>query len=247
VETYKGKVGMVPQNYWMPEYLNVQQHLALAGKQGGLTQGAVQREVRPLRQLFGLGDHLKMYPNELSGGTRQRVAIARQMMCVGHYLVHGRAVQRSRPDHESQGEEAITTLASLDELNTIIIVTHDISEGMSVADTVWLMGYDNRAATGEFPGRPDCGAYDLAAEDLCWRPDIQSEPRFLEFVGEVKARFQDTEVNMLRFTVEIDDDGMYAENGGNEVTAPDVKTCIEEALDNYGFETYAKVIIQEDK
>jgi ABC-type nitrate/sulfonate/bicarbonate transport system ATPase subunit len=189
IETYKGKVGMVPQNYWMPEYLNVQQHLALAGKQGGLNKEQFNEKFERFVTLFGLGDHLQFYPNELSGGTRQRVAIARQMMCVGHYLVMDEPFSGLDPIMKAKASEAITTLASLDELNTIIIVTHDISEGMSVADTVWLMGYEFE---GDFfkPGARIVEQYDLAAAGLCWRADIQSDARFLELVGEVKARFQ---------------------------------------------------------
>jgi ABC-type nitrate/sulfonate/bicarbonate transport system ATPase subunit len=190
VETYKGKVGMVPQNYWMPEYLTVAAHLALAGGQGGLTPPQIKEKAEMFTALFGLGDYLKSFPKELSGGTRQRVAIARQMMCAGHYLVMDEPFSGLDPIMKAKASEAITTLASLDELNTVIIVTHDISEGMAIADTVWLMGYEPNDRGGFLPGARIVEQYDLAAKGLCWRADIQSDPDFLELVGAVKARFQ---------------------------------------------------------
>lgn len=190
VETFAGKVGMVAQNYWLPEYLTVDAHLWLAGKQGGLTAAQCQEKHNTFVELFGLGDYLKMYPKDLSGGTRQRVAIARQMMCVGHYLVMDEPFSGLDPIMKAKASEAITTLASLDTLNTIIVVTHDISEGMSVADTVWMMGYESAPSGGFLPGARLLEQIDLAAEGLCWRPDIQSDPRFLELVGTVKARFK---------------------------------------------------------
>lgn len=189
VPTRAGKVGMVPQNYWMPEYLTVRDQLSLAGRQGQLTPPQLHEKGNRFIELFGLQPYLTLYPAELSGGTRQRVAIARQMMCVGHYLVMDEPFSGLDPIMKAKASEAITTLASLDSLNTIIIVTHDISEGLSVADTVWLMGYERDELGQLLAGARIVERHDLAAEDLCWRPDIQSDPRFLEFVSHVKARF----------------------------------------------------------
>ena len=67
----------------------------------------------------------------------------------------------------------ITQAANLNELNTIIVVTHDVTEGMSIADTVWLMGREKG-----IEGARILEEIDLAAKGLCWRPDIQQEEGF---------------------------------------------------------------------
>ncbi len=40
------------------------------------------------------------------------------------------------------------------------------------------------------PGATLVKQYDLAEMDLCWREGIVTEPKFLDFVGHVKAEFK---------------------------------------------------------
>lgn len=198
-ETRPGKVGMVPQNYPLFDFTTVLGNLRIAGAQSNLPAAQVQERMDNFIRVFGLADYLKMYPDELSGGTKQRVAIARQMMCAGHYLLMDEPFSGLDPIMKAATSEAITAMASLDPLNTIIIVTHDISEGLSVADTVWLMGYDpapngvnpvTGASARFLPGARLVEQHDLAAMGLCWQPDIQSDPTFQAFVAQIKARFK---------------------------------------------------------
>lgn len=85
--------------------------------------------------------------------------------------------------------EVITKVANLDELNTIIVVTHDVTEAASISDTLWLMGRELDAQGNPLPGARMVECYDLAERDLCWHPDITRRPEFLSFVSEVKDRF----------------------------------------------------------
>lgn len=174
----RGQVGMVPQNYVLFEYLTVRDNLAVAARQG-------QRPVDGhLLADLGLTEHLDKYPAQLSGGTRQRVAIVRQILCSNHYLVMDEPFSGLDPLMKAKATALIRHVAQLDDLNTIILVTHDVTEGMSVADTVWLMG--NPDGTGA----NIVEQYDLAAMGLAWRPDIQDGPQFQALVRDVKARFR---------------------------------------------------------
>jgi ABC-type nitrate/sulfonate/bicarbonate transport system ATPase subunit len=190
VPTRAGLVGLVPQNYPLFEFLTVEQNLLVAGRQGGLNPLRASQKAQEFETAFGLGDYLKLFPRALSGGTRQRVAIARQMMCADHYLVMDEPFSGLDPVMKAKASEAITALAHKDSLNTIIVITHDISEGLAVSDMVWLLGLEPDGKGGFLPGARLVEQYDLAAMDLCWHHDIQSDPRFLEFVGKVKARFK---------------------------------------------------------
>jgi ABC-type nitrate/sulfonate/bicarbonate transport system ATPase subunit len=194
VPTRKGLVGMVPQNYPLFEFMTVQQNLTVAGRQGGLTDAENTAKAAGFVDAFGLSDYLTLYPKALSGGTRQRVAIARQMMCADHYLVMDEPFSGLDPIMKAKASEAITQLAAKDGLNTIIVITHDISEGLAVADMVWLLGLEREitpaGVSGFLPGARLVEQYDLASMGFAWHPDIQSDPQFLEFVGVVKARFK---------------------------------------------------------
>ena len=86
--------------------------------------------------------------------------------------------------------ELINEIACLDELNTTIVVTHDVTAAASVADHLWLMGRDRDETGNVIPGARIQETFDLIERDLCWHSGITNSPHFLEFVCEVKERFQ---------------------------------------------------------
>lgn len=179
-----GDVGMVPQNYPLFEFATVEENLYIAGRQGGLSPKDVEAKAHDYIREFDLHDHLYDYPQALSGGTRQRVAIVRQLMCVDRYLVMDEPFSGLDPLMKRKASELIVKVANHDERNTVIIVTHDVTEGCAIADTVWLMGRE----AGK-PGARLVEQYDLAAMGLAWRENPTQDRDFLEFVASVKARF----------------------------------------------------------
>ena len=187
--TRKGLVGMVPQNYPLFEFLTVRGNLQVAGRQARLTSQDLKTKLEGFLSTFGLEEYSTMYPKALSGGTRQRVAIARQMMCCDHYLVMDEPFSGLDPIMKGKASEAIRNLSTLDSLNTTIVITHDISEGLAVADMVWLLGLDRDLSNHPIEGARLVEQYDLAALGFAWHPEIQSDPTFQSFVAEVKGRF----------------------------------------------------------
>jgi ABC-type nitrate/sulfonate/bicarbonate transport system ATPase subunit len=178
----KGIVGVVPQNYQLFDFLTVRQNLAVAIKQH---QGAVSGDqLVEYVQTFDLTPHLDKYPIQLSGGTRQRVAIVRQLLCSEHFIIMDEPFSGLDPIMKQRTCDVITKVASMNTINTIIVITHDVTEGMAVADKVWVMGK-----------RPDGGAnireeIDFAALGIAWNPNIYSDPVFLNEVIRVKAGFK---------------------------------------------------------
>lgn len=194
--TAPGKVGMVPQHYPLFEYATIAENLMIAGKQGGLNKQEINEKASVYIEAFGLRDYLGMYPRSLSGGTKQRVAIARQLMCANNYMVMDEPFSGLDPIMKRQASDAIVKLAQMDTHNTIIIVTHDITEGLMVADMVWLMGlekhsvHDKSVADVFIPGAKLVKTYDLAEMGFAWRPDLNHDQAFLKFVAEIKDQFQ---------------------------------------------------------
>lgn len=181
---HAGLVGMVPQNYPLFEFATVRENFRIAGRQAGLSDANADRKAKPYIDAFDLSAHLLDYPAALSGGTRQRVAIVRQLLCAGHYLVMDEPFSGLDPVMKQHAADLIVQVANLDERNTIIVVTHDILQGCSVADTVWLMGREDQQ-----PGARLVEQYDLVAEDLCWHAGLTRDPAFLRFVARVNDRF----------------------------------------------------------
>jgi ABC-type nitrate/sulfonate/bicarbonate transport system ATPase subunit len=190
--TAPGAVSMVPQHYPMFEYMTVAQNLRAAGKQvrPTLTDAKINEKATAFITTFGLGEHLGKYPRELSGGTKQRVAIARQMMCADRYMVMDEPFSGLDPIMKAKTTDAITKLAQIHSHNTVIIVTHDVTEGLTVSDTVWMMGYEKGEDGSNVPGARLVETFDLAEMGFAWRPDLDHDPKFLEFVRHVKDRFK---------------------------------------------------------
>ena|SRR6516164_9005782 len=57
--------------------------------------------------------------------------------------------------------ELINEIACLDELNTIIVVTHDVTAAATVADHLWVMGRDRDGDGNVIPGARIQETYDL--------------------------------------------------------------------------------------
>lgn len=178
-----GMVGMVYQTYELYPFLKVRSQLELGARKGGLKGAAALEKIEFYLDHFRLRDHARKYPNQLSGGQRQRLAIAQQLLCSTKILLMDEPFSGLDPLIKGNICELIADIAQLDELMTIIIVSHDIEPTLSIADTVWLMGKtkDGPATVVE--------SINLMEKDLCWRKDIRSDRTFQELVFEVEKRF----------------------------------------------------------
>ncbi len=165
-----GMVGVVAQNYPLFENRAIFSNLLLAANQMEKSHEAAHEKVLKYLKRLDMLDQSQLYPAQISGGQRQRVAIAQQLLCSEHFLLM---------------DEPFS-----DELNTIIVVTHDVTAAATVADHLWLMGRDRDAGGNFIPGARIQETYDLIERDMCWHPEITNSPKFLEFVREVKERFQ---------------------------------------------------------
>ncbi|HEY8208864.1 MAG TPA: ATP-binding cassette domain-containing protein [Myxococcaceae bacterium] len=184
-----GLVGVVSQDCALFEHRTVLGNLCVAGRQAGLSSAAARSKARGLLERLGLADKEALYPGQLSGGERQRVAIAQQLMCSDHYLLMDEPFSGLDPLAQAEVCRVITEVASQHELNTIVVITHDIRAAIEVADELWLLGRDR-----DGDGRPIEGAriqatYDLVARGLTWHPDIAHAPGLAPLVEEIRGRF----------------------------------------------------------
>jgi ABC-type nitrate/sulfonate/bicarbonate transport system ATPase subunit len=184
-----GEVGVVAQNYPLFNHRTVWGNLMLAALRHGRQVQAARDACLELLERFRLVDHAGAHPMQLSGGQRQRVAIAQQLLCSSHFLLMDEPFSGLDPLVKTAVCETLADVSTSHELNTIIVVTHDIESAIRIADTLWLLGRQRDAS-----GRPVGGAsivqtYDLAGMGLAWHPDIEARPEFLELAADLKARF----------------------------------------------------------
>jgi NitT/TauT family transport system ATP-binding protein len=184
-----GLVGVVAQNYVLFEHRTVLGNLVIAARQAGMSAAAAREASMKYLERFGLAAHADKYPLQLSGGQRQRIAIAQQLLCSELYLVMDEPFSGLDVIQQENVQKLILEVSQTHEHNTIIVVTHDVSAAVAVADTIWLMGRDRDAAGNVIPGARIIETIDLIECGLAWQPDIRSRPGYIELVNRIKERF----------------------------------------------------------
>lgn len=183
-----GKVGVVQQNYPLFQHRTVLGNLLVCMRE---EKPGVSNKVRAMELLesFELAHKASAYPAELSGGQRQRVAIAQQLACSERFLLLDEPFSGLDPNMVDEVSQMLVRVANLDELNTIVIVSHDIQATAAISDTLWVMGRDRNPDGSAVPGAYIKHVYDLIERGLCWHNDLQDQPDFLALVREVRGLF----------------------------------------------------------
>ncbi|HEX8236471.1 MAG TPA: ABC transporter ATP-binding protein [Abditibacteriaceae bacterium] len=185
----RGMVGVVAQNYPLFAHRTVTGNLQVAGRQAGLSSTQSRDKANNLLQRFGIQEHGSKYPTQLSGGQRQRVAIAQQFMCSEGFLLMDEPFSGLDLLAQERVIHFIEEMAALDELETFILVTHDISAAIEVADTLWIMGRDRDEGGQIIPGARIQATYDLIERGLCYQENISTMPEYLELRREIRDLF----------------------------------------------------------
>lgn len=185
-----GDVGVVAQSYPLFEHRTVMSNLMLAATRKGNNKAEAKDRVIAMLQEFDLVERRNLYPAQLSGGQRQRAAIIQQILCSEHFLLMDEPFSGLDLIMLEKTCSLITKIANRDELNTIVVVTHDVTAAASVADHVWLMGRDMDEEGNKIPGARIMKEYNLIERGLCYQPNITTSPTLMDFVREVKEEFR---------------------------------------------------------
>jgi NitT/TauT family transport system ATP-binding protein len=131
---------MVFQEYALFPWMTVIDNVGFGLRVKGLTRAAARRRATELLGLLGLGDFADRYPKDLSGGMRQRVAIARVLAIDPPVLLmdepFGALDALTRRSLQDQLLELWTELRK-----TILFVTHSIDESLYLADRIVVMTF----------------------------------------------------------------------------------------------------------
>lgn len=184
-----GMVGVVAQTYPLFEHRTVWSNLIVAGQIAGLEGSELDDKAKSLLSHFKLEDKALHYAAEISGGQRQRVAIAQQLMAGSRYLLMDEPFSGLDPVMKDQACRLIRDVAAMDELMTIVVVTHDIGSSVQISDKVWLMGRDFDDNGSPIPGAHIKREVNLAERGLAWVDHIERTPAFADCVNELREDF----------------------------------------------------------
>lgn len=177
-----GLIGVVDQKSTVFWWRTVLGNLEVAATMGGFKGKDAADRCQAMMDRFGIRDLADKYPRQISGGQRQRLAIARQLLCSGHILILDEPTSGLDPLMKWRACETIVDIAGMDEQNTIVIITHDIHVAARVADTIWLLGLDRDEAGNWIPGARLQKSFNLIELGLAWEPNVHRRPEFHQFV-----------------------------------------------------------------
>ena len=182
------KVGYMLQQDYLFEWRTILENAVLGAEiQGADMSRGARRAPRQLLTRYGLGQFLHHLPRQLSGGMRQRVALARTLCTEPDVVLL---------DEPFSALDSQTRIALADEMTeilrregkTAILVTHDIGEAVSMAERVIVLS--------RRPGRVKSDHAIRFATPDGTRPAPFAARNAPEFNGYFNALWQELEVHV---------------------------------------------------
>jgi NitT/TauT family transport system ATP-binding protein len=130
--------GMVFQAYTSFGWLTVRDNVEYGLRLRGVSHAERRAQSDKYLKAVGLYDFADRYPKDLSGGMKQRVAIARTLINKPKLVLMDEPFGALDPQTR-WGMQSLLLDISREEDNTILFVTHDVSEAVYLADTVYVL------------------------------------------------------------------------------------------------------------
>ncbi len=192
---YRRSIGFVFQNYALFPHLTVFENVAYGLKVRRLSSGDVTRRVGQVLELVGLPGYERRFPNQLSGGEQQRVAVARAVVVEPQLLLFDEPLSNLDAKLRVQMRAELSRLQKQLAITTVY-VTHDQDEAMAISDRIAVMRQGSVAQIG-------------TAEELYRAPRSAFVAQFIGRVNLVESR-----------VLAVADGRMILELWGSSITGP---------------------------
>jgi len=123
INYYRRRIGMVFQDFRLLSHKNAFENIAFAMEVAGRPEDEIESDVPYALDLVDLGDKIWNFPQELSGGEKQRLAIARAIVNQPDVVIADEPTGNLDPVNTYEVIEILQKINELD--TTIILSTHD--------------------------------------------------------------------------------------------------------------------------
>ena len=141
------KLSMVFQNFGLFPHRTVLENAAFGLEIQKVDKEERQKRAKEALELVGLGNYLKQYPGQLSGGMQQRVGLARALTNDPKVLLMDEAFSALDPLIRKGMQDELIELQSKMK-KTILFITHDLDEALRLGDRIALMKDGNIVQIG---------------------------------------------------------------------------------------------------
>lgn len=124
IQAVRRRIGVVLQDFTLIDHLSVFENVSLPLRVAGQSRGQYTQDVTELLQWVGLGHRMQAFPPTLSGGEKQRAAIARAVIAKPNLLIADEPTGNVDPEI---GRRLLRLFAEMNRMGTtVMIATHDI-------------------------------------------------------------------------------------------------------------------------
>lgn len=138
VQLRRREMAMVFQSFALMEHLKVWENVAFGLEVAGMPRE--QRRARAMDTLdqVGLKPYAESYPDQLSGGMRQRVGLARALAVEPSVMLMDEAFSALDPLIRTEMQDELLRLQR-DSERCVIFISHDLNEAMRIGDRIAIM------------------------------------------------------------------------------------------------------------
>ncbi|MFR3072700.1 MAG: ABC transporter ATP-binding protein SaoA [Paeniclostridium sp.] len=129
------------QNYALFPWKTVKANVEFPMKQQKLSKEEREKKLEELLEISDLKGKEKMYPHQLSGGMKQRVAVIRALACNPEVLLMDEPLGAVDFQMRQNLQEQLENIWIKNKI-TAIMVTHDVDEAVYMSDRVVVMSRD---------------------------------------------------------------------------------------------------------
>ena len=171
--------GVVFQEYALLPWRTVIDNVALGLKFRGVGRDERRRQAAEYLKLTGLEQAAEKYPHELSGGMKQRTAVARTLVMSPKVMLMDEPFAAVDAQTRVVLQQELLRICAAQKM-TVLFVTHSVEEAVFLADRVMVLGRPPHQIK-------DMIAIDIPREERDWGT-IATDPRFAVLSGEVMNR-----------------------------------------------------------
>jgi len=132
--------GMVFQSYTSFAWRSVQRNVEYGLELQGVGKAEREKQALAIIEQVGLKDFARSLPKQLSGGMKQRVAIARTLINKPKLVLMDEPFGALDPQTRFGMQSLILDVLRRED-NTVLFVTHDISEAVFLADVIFVLSH----------------------------------------------------------------------------------------------------------
>ena len=134
----RNNISMVFQNFALMPHMTVIENAAFGLELAGVDVEKRKQYALSALERVGLDVYAESYPDELSGGMKQRVGLARALACDPDILLMDEAFSALDPLIRTEMQDELIRLQN-DDKRTIVFISHDLDEAMRIGDRIAIM------------------------------------------------------------------------------------------------------------